>query len=84
MTLIKNLDTFTSLREQAIKNLGVRGHISDQTEFIKDVVVCGGTGCRSAKSQDVFHTLQTEIKKQGLIKVMGILTFPLQWLSIDV
>ncbi|MBU2611941.1 MAG: NADH-quinone oxidoreductase subunit NuoF [Chloroflexi bacterium] len=62
-----------SLRDQAIRNLGVRIHDATQSEYKTDVVVCGGTGCNSANSQDVLTALQAEILQQGLEKDVRVI-----------
>lgn len=68
MPALKNTDSLMRLREQAIKNLGVRFENAVQPDFDTDIVVCGGTGCHSANSQEVFDAIETQIAEQGLEK----------------
>lgn len=66
MPVLKNIDALMSLREQAIRNFGVRVKDAARPKFKTDIVVCGGTGCLSANSQEVFHALEAQIIQQGL------------------
>jgi len=73
MPVLKNINALMNLREQAIQNLGVRIEGASLPKFKTDVIVCGGTGCKSANSDEVLHALDEQIVQQGLDKDIRVI-----------
>jgi NADH-quinone oxidoreductase subunit F/NADP-reducing hydrogenase subunit HndC len=74
MPVLENIDSLRHLREQTRQKLGVRFDENVvQPEFKTDVVICGGTGCHSADSHEVFYALQDQLTRQGLDKTVRVI-----------
>ncbi len=69
------------IKQKFIKEVNFR-KLGDTSgvEYLYDIMVCGGTGCRSCKSKKVQEALENTIKEKGLadkIKVHGVGCFGL-------
>ncbi len=76
-----NIQELEQIKEQFIKEVNFR-KLGDTSgvNYKYDVMVCGGTGCRSCKSKKVQDALQETINAKGLeneIKVHGVGCFGL-------
>lgn len=76
-----NICELEKIKQQFIKEVNFR-KLGDTSgvEYKYDVMVCGGTGCRSCKSKKVQDALEETIKQKGLdnlIKVHGVGCFGL-------
>ena len=76
-----NICELEKIKQQFIKEINFR-KLGDTSgvEYKYDVMVCGGTGCRSCKSKKVQDALQETVKAKGLenlIKVHGVGCFGL-------
>ena len=57
MKKMKSPKELKDLRESLVK---------ERTTGKAGIVICGGTGCRAYGCEDVFHTFERELRKQGL------------------
>lgn len=48
--------------------------LSKNTEYRKQVLICGGTGCTSSGSRDVIDSLKNELEVQGINDVLVVKT----------
>ncbi len=48
--------------------------LSENTDYRKQVLVCGGTGCTSSSSMLVIEALEKELKEKGLDDILVIKT----------
>lgn len=48
--------------------------LEKKTEYRKQVLVCGGTGCTSSGSKKVLKALRKELEKQGIDDVLVVRT----------
>ena len=48
--------------------------LAEHTEYRKQVLVCGGTGCTSSNSAEVIATLEKELKAKGIDDVLIVKT----------
>ncbi len=76
-----NICELENIKQQFIKEINFR-KLGDTSgvEYKYDVMVCGGTGCRSCKSKKVQDALEEMVKTKGLenlIKVHGVGCFGL-------
>ena len=76
-----NICEFEKIKQQFIKEINFR-KLGDTSgvEYKYDVMVCGGTGCRSCKSKKVQDALEETVKAKGLenlVKVHGVGCFGL-------
>ena len=64
MDKINTLDQLNAVKAKAAEVVKVRveGNVGD----VRDVLVCGGTGCTSSGSMKIIEKLEEEIKLQGL------------------
>ena len=64
MDKINTLDQLNAVKAKAAEVVKVRveGNVCD----VRDVLVCGGTGCTSSGSMKIIEKLEEEIKLQGL------------------
>ena len=68
------------LKEKALKEVDFRRGKNTDVTYKYDIMVCGGTGCRSCKSHKVQEALEEVIKQKGLqneIVVHGVGCFGL-------
>lgn len=73
MPLLKSTDDLMGLRDQALHDLGARVDGASHPVYRNDIVVCGGTGCNSANSQQVLKALRAEISQRGLEKDVRVI-----------
>ena len=68
-----DINELQKIKEQFIKEVNFR-KLADTSgvDYKYDVMVCGGTGCRSCKSKKVQDKLEETIKQKGLDKVMKV------------
>jgi NADH:ubiquinone oxidoreductase subunit F (NADH-binding)/(2Fe-2S) ferredoxin len=59
MLRLSNASELESLREKII---------GDRREIEQTLIICGGTGCRAARSQSVIEAVRDELSEQGLEK----------------
>lgn len=76
-----NICELEKIKQQFIKEINFR-KLGDTSgvEYKYDVMVCGGTGCRSCKSKKVQDALEETVKAKGLenlVKVHGVGCFGL-------
>ena len=76
-----NYDELEQIKQQFIKEVNFR-KLGDTSgvDYKYDVMVCGGTGCRSCKSKKVQDALEEVVKQKGLdkeIKIHGVGCFGL-------
>lgn len=69
------------LKEKYLKEVNFRRYGDKSGVSYKyDILVCGGTGCKSCKSEKVQHTLEEVVKERGLeseVKIHGVGCFGL-------
>jgi len=78
---VVKIQELEEIKQKFIKEVNFRklGDVS-RVDYKYDIMVCGGTGCRSCKSKKVQEALQQKIKDKGLeniIKVHGVGCFGL-------
>lgn len=64
MDRINTLDELNAVKAKAAEVVNVR--VDGKDNGVKDVLVCGGTGCTSSGSMKIIEKLEEEIKAQGL------------------
>ena len=64
MNVIKTIDELNAVKAAAAEVVATR--VEGKDNGVKDVLVCGGTGCTSSGSMKIIEKLQEEIKKNGL------------------
>ncbi|MDE6031955.1 MAG: NADH-quinone oxidoreductase subunit NuoF [Oscillospiraceae bacterium] len=62
--MIKTLDELNAVKAKAADVVSTR--VEHKDSGVKDVLVCGGTGCTSSGSAKIIKTLEEEIEKNGL------------------
>lgn len=76
-----NFEELQKIKEKYIAEVNFRKNADTSgVEYKYDIMVCGGTGCRSCKSKKVQEKLEEVIKEKGLekdIKVHGVGCFGL-------
>lgn len=76
-----NYEELKKIKEQFIKEVNFRKNAETKgISYAYDIMVCGGTGCKSCKSKKVQDKLEEIIKQNGLenkIKVHGVGCFGL-------
>ncbi|WP_418921825.1 NADH-ubiquinone oxidoreductase-F iron-sulfur binding region domain-containing protein [Clostridium ganghwense] len=45
---------------------------NENTNLKRDILICGGTGCKSSKSDEILENLKAEVEKAGLSKQVHI------------
>lgn len=70
---MKTREEINNIREQKIKELSIRDCIEPDTNE-KHILVCGGTGCMSSKSQDIISKLEAIIIKDNIQNVKVVKT----------
>ncbi len=65
MTKIKTVKDLEALRKRLLK---------DRKKIQTTLVMCGGTGCRASRCQDVIDAVKNELAKQSLIKSVYVRT----------
>ncbi len=64
MNVIKTIDELNAIKAKYADVVGTR--IEGKGNGVRDVLVCGGTGCTSSGSMKIIDVLKEEIKKNGL------------------
>ena len=64
MNVIKTIDELNAIKAKAAEVVATR--VEGKETGVKDVLVCGGTGCTSSGSMKIIETLKEELKKNGL------------------
>ncbi len=64
MNVIKTIDELNAIKAKYADVVGTR--IEGKENGVRDVLVCGGTGCTSSGSMKIIDVLKEEIKKNGL------------------
>ena len=64
MNVIKTIDELNAVKAAAAEVVATR--VEGKDNGVKDVLVCGGTGCTSSGSMKIIEKLQEELKKNGL------------------
>ncbi len=64
MNVIKTIDELNAVKAKYADVVGTR--IEGKENGVRDVLVCGGTGCTSSGSMKIIDVLKEEIKKNGL------------------
>jgi NADH:ubiquinone oxidoreductase subunit F (NADH-binding)/(2Fe-2S) ferredoxin/NAD-dependent dihydropyrimidine dehydrogenase PreA subunit len=68
-----DLKTLQEIKQQYIDEINFRKNIdTNKVDYKYDIMVCGGTGCRSCKSKLVQDKLTEIVKQKGLENVMKI------------
>ena len=62
--MIKTLDELNAVKVKAAEVVSTR--VEHRDSGVRDVLVCGGTGCTSSGSANIIKTLEEEIEKNGL------------------
>ncbi|MCH5203836.1 MAG: NADH-quinone oxidoreductase subunit NuoF [Oscillospiraceae bacterium] len=71
MNVIKTIDELNAIKAKYADVVGTR--IEGKDCGVRDVLVCGGTGCTSSGSMKIVDVLQEEIKKNGLENKVNII-----------
>ena len=72
MNKILSFEELQKLNEKLKPLLNLRNHIvnddnsKENTTFKKEILVCGGTGCKASQSDKILSNLNKELKKAGL------------------
>ena len=67
-----NYNELQQLKEKALKDVDFRRGKDTGVNYKYDIMVCGGTGCRSCKSKKVQEALEETIKQKGLENEMVV------------
>lgn len=62
--MIKTIDELNAVRAKAAEVVSTR--VEHKDSGVRDVLVCGGTGCTSSGSANIIKVLEEEIEKNGL------------------
>lgn len=62
---IKTIDEFLKVREDTKKLLELRHEYNDKS-VKREILICGGTGCHSSKSEEILEIFNEEIKKHNI------------------
>ena len=71
MNVIKTIDELNAVKAKYADVVGTR--IEGKENGVRDVLVCGGTGCTSSGSMKIIDVLKEEIKKNGLEDKVNII-----------
>ena len=63
MNGIKTIDELNAVKAAAAEVVATR--VEGKDNGVKDVLVCGGTGCTSSGPMKIIEKLQEELKKNG-------------------
>ena len=63
-SMIKTLDELNAVKAKAAEVVSTR--VEHKDSGVRDVLVCGGTGCTSSGSANIIKALEEEIEKNGL------------------
>ncbi len=69
--MIKTIDELNAVREKSAEV--VRTRIEGKDNGVRDVLVCGGTGCTSSGSANIIKKLEEELEKHGLTDKVNII-----------
>lgn len=78
MDKIKSITELKKLNEECKNLVSLRKLSADIKSFNKDsgykrdILICGGTGCKSSNSDDIRKNLKLEIEKAGLSEVVNV------------
>ena len=75
-----NNKTLQQIKQEFIEQVNFRKNLQSNVNYKYDIMVCGGTGCRSCKSHQVQEKLEYLVQQKGLenlIKVHGVGCFGL-------
>ena len=76
-----DLQELESIKKKYLAEVNMRKNADTSgVDYKYDIMVCGGTGCRSCKSKKVQDRLETIVKEKGLenlIKIHGVGCFGL-------
>jgi NADH:ubiquinone oxidoreductase, NADH-binding (51 kD) subunit len=61
---IKTYEEFLKINEESKKLLNLR--IDNNTKEKREILICGGTGCHSSKSEEILEVFNTEIENLNL------------------
>ena len=65
MTKIKTIKQLEALRKRLVK---------ERQKIQTTLVMCGGTGCRASRCQDVIDAVKDELDQQGLARQVAVRT----------
>lgn len=71
MNVIKTIDELNAIKAKAAEVVNVR--VDGKDNGVKDVLVCGGTGCTSSGSMNIIKKLEEEIERNGLKDKVNII-----------
>ena len=71
MNVIKTIDELNAIKAAAAEVVNVR--VEGKDSGVKDVLVCGGTGCTSSGSMNIIKKLEEEIERNGLKDKVNII-----------
>lgn len=72
MNRINSFEELTKIYQESKASLdirkatGVDGFVCEKNNYKKEILICGGTGCKSAQSDLIKTNLENEIRKLGL------------------
>ncbi len=69
--MIKTIDELNAVREKSAEV--VRTRIEGKDNGVRDVLVCGGTGCTSSGSANIIKKLEEELEKHGLTDKVNVI-----------
>ncbi len=69
--IIKTIDELNAVRAKAAEVVATR--VEHKDNGVRDVLVCGGTGCTSSGSANIIKVLEEEIAKNGLTDKVNII-----------
>ena len=75
--MIKTVAELKALREQVLQTIALRGDeklASVKSDYKRNVLVCGGTGCTSSNSKKIVEALKREIAANGLQNDVKVVT----------
>ncbi len=71
MNVIKTIDELNAIKAAAAEVVNIR--VEGKDSGVKDVLVCGGTGCTSSGSMNIIKKLEEEIERNGLKDKVNII-----------
>ena len=74
---MKTVAELNALREKALSSIALRGGealSAVKSEYTRNVLVCGGTGCTSSNSMKIVEALKREIKANGIENEVKVVT----------
>ncbi len=69
--MIKTIDELNAVKEKSAEV--VRTRIEGKDNGVRDVLVCGGTGCTSSGSANIIKKLEEELEKHGLTDKVNVI-----------